>query len=611
MTTSSLQKFVGTKLINDMLRCDSVRQKERNDWKVLVMDRLATRIISASCKMHDIMSEGITIVEDIMKKREPLGMLEAVYFIQPTERSVNELINDFDKANALVPKYKAAHVFFTEACNSELFTKLTQSKCAKYIKTLREVNIAFLPYERQVFTLDSPDTFFIAYDPSQSQIRAAHLDVIAEQIATLCATLGEYPTIRYRCENEKMLEFAHAVQQKLNQYKADDATMGEGGDKAKSVLLLLDRGFDAVSPLLHELTFQAMAHDLLKIENDVFEYEVQTPGVDPKTNPGQKQKVLLDENDELWTELRHQHIAVVTQSITKKIKDFAIQKRVKESDRGERTTMKDLSLMIKKMPQYQKELNAYALHFNIAEQCMNAYNRDSGEKLCSVEQNLAMGTDPEGERIKDHMRNIVPLLLDTVIAIEDKLRIIMLYILHKNGITEENLDKLLSHALIPTDKKTIISNMQHLNLQIIQDQSRAGRRRNIPQPRKERTETTYTNSRWTPYVKDIMEDIIDDKLDQRQFPSVGGQRNVAANYAAQSSREFGGWIHNRKGAVRSGPRLIIFILGGVSYSELRCAYEVTQNNNKKWEVFIGSDHTTTPRHFLRDLEMKPRQEDEQ
>lgn len=83
----------------------------------------------------------------------------------------------------------------------------------------------------KVFTLDSPDTFFISYDPSQSHLRAAHLDVIAEQIATLCATLGEYPTIRYRSENEKMLEYAHAVQQKLNQYKADDSTMGEVNHK--------------------------------------------------------------------------------------------------------------------------------------------------------------------------------------------------------------------------------------------------------------------------------------------------------------------------------------------------------------------------------------------
>jgi len=58
-------------------------------------------------------------------------------------------------------------------------------------------------------------------------MRATHLEFIAEQIATLCATLGEYPTIRYRSENEKMPEFAQFVQQKLNQYKADDSSMGE------------------------------------------------------------------------------------------------------------------------------------------------------------------------------------------------------------------------------------------------------------------------------------------------------------------------------------------------------------------------------------------------
>ncbi len=75
-----------------------------------------------------------------------------------------------------------------------------------------------------------------------------------------------------------------------------------------------------------------------------------------------------------------------------------------------------------------------------------------------------------------------------------------------------------------------------------------------------------------------------------------------AGRAAPVSARYGQW-HKERGQqqYRSLPRLIVFVIGGICYSEMRCAYELCQVY-KNWDIHIGGTHLITPEAFLSNLE---------
>ncbi|KAH0618358.1 hypothetical protein JD844_017473 [Phrynosoma platyrhinos] len=512
--------------------------------------------------------------------------MKAIYLITPTTKSVDGLINDFVSKSS--SKYKAAYVYFTDFCDDKLFNRM-KSSCSKAIRRCKEININFFPYESQVFTLDVPNAFYHCYSPIVENTNDTVMEQIAEQIVTLCATLEENPGVRYKSKPlDNASKLAQLVEKKLeNYYKMDERGQVKG--KTHSQLLIIDRGFDPVSTVLHELTFQAMAYDLLPIENDTYKqfmYKTESAS-------GKEREAILEEDDDLWVKIRHKHIADVLEEIPKLMKEVSSKRKATEG----KLSLSNLAQLMKKMPYFRKQITKQVVHLNIAEDCMNKF-KSNVEKLCKVEQDLALGTDAEGQRVRDSMQVLLPVLLNKNHDSYDKIRAILLYIFSTNGTTQETLDKLIQKVQIENDSD-MIKNWKYLGVPILTTSTS----QQCKSSRRDRSsEETYQLSRWTPVIKDVMEDTIENKLDTKEWPycsqcpapwnGSGAVRQVIfARHKPKTSHS-----DDRK----SGSKLIVFVIGGITYSEMRCAYEVSQAY-KSCEVIIGSTHIITPRRLLDDI----------
>lgn len=286
--------------------------------KIVLLDGNTVRIVDAICTLNDILDAGVFLVETVQKKRQPYPTMDAIYFIAPDGRidgsaaAVSKDFADFKK-----PMYKAVHLLFTNEVPNSLFQQLATSGAGPLVKSFQEVYLDFVPFESRGFHLAMQEAGSRLLLPKSETLPASTPDfeLIARQLLSLIITLNELPLIRYRI-NGPCARLANLIQEGLDQYSSRNSNFKPvmGGE-----LILMDRTVDLVSPLLHEFTYQAMAHDLLNIHHDNrYDYKFSSG---PRGESSTK-TIALDENDSLWTAMRHTHIADCSQFIITRFNAF-------------------------------------------------------------------------------------------------------------------------------------------------------------------------------------------------------------------------------------------------------------------------------------------------
>ena len=97
-------------------------------------------------------------------------------------------------------------------------------------------------------------------------------------------------------------KLAKILQNDINTYGELDPDFEALKNKRRATLVIVDRSFDMISPLMHEFTYQAMMNDLLSIEGG--KYIFKSEGSASTTENGQvKNFVNLDESDAIMVTL--------------------------------------------------------------------------------------------------------------------------------------------------------------------------------------------------------------------------------------------------------------------------------------------------------------------
>ncbi|WPH04726.1 Hypothetical protein R9X50_00762100 [Acrodontium crateriforme] len=587
----------------------TIRQITQGDWKVLVVDADSRRLIDNVIEEDAILNENVTNIEQITDRRPNNPDVDAMYFLTPKPHIVDCLMADFEKR-----KYRRAHLVWMSLLHPALRDRIDKSRTAReQIALFRVLNVEFFPRESHLVTFRDPYSFPVLFHPACNNLVRQHMEDMAQKIVGVCVALGEYPTIRYYRPRTPTHEasilcshLARFVQDELDLYAKFHEDFPPQATRPRGALFITDRSMDLFAPVLHEFTYQAMAHDLLHIkEGDKISYRTTI-------NEGQPDEVVKDieisEKDNIWIENRHRHMKDTIEKLMADFQRFIKDNPnfTKQSDGGA-NSLNAIKDMLAGLPQFQEMKEAYALHLGMAQESMNRFQKFKLPDLASIEQTLATGLDEEYKKPKGVADQVVRMLDEEAITPQDRLRLLILYLLNRDGILPADLEKLLAHAQLPPQDIRLINNLEFLGARTSRNLKDA---RSPPfplfpkKPPPAMVQDEYALSRYEPALQSMLEAHVANSLDTVTFPYTKPPLDVGADAVQASATSLRTakptWAKTRTNvSSESRQRVIVFMAGGATYSESRACYNVGRATNR--EIFLSTSHMLTPSLFVRQV----------
>lgn len=358
--------------------------------------------------------------------------------------------------------------------------------------------------------------------------------------------------------------------------------------------------------------------------------------------------VIVSDEDPLWVAMRHQHIGIVQQEVVKRLKEFsATSAVVKMGQKAKQdVTVNDMVRAMKELGDYQSASKQFSKHLTLATECGKQVQAQRYQELAGVEQDIACMVNEDSEMIDRSaiIQAMIAVCQNPQYSAVQKLRLILIYYIAQGPMQESTRAQLM--AGIDERLQKALLNIEKLGVQFAYDATRA-REANIPKGRiaefKKNAETSQLRGmRFSPALKGLLRQYLRGELSGTDFPYLkppaeepvaeapkqqdapaaaaagggggGGGRSRGASAPSwrqkknsmdddAKDRAFAAAAKKDKPKDDNRTRFIVFVLGGMTFSEMRSTYEVGKEFDAN--LTIGSQQTLTFRQYIASLAEMP------
>ncbi|EFA76343.1 Sec1-like family protein [Heterostelium album PN500] len=524
--------------------------------KVLVLDKETAGMVSMVYSQSEILQKEVFLFEKIdSNSREKMPHMKAVYFVRPTQANVNMIADELRN-----PKYSDYHLFFTNVIGSASMDEMAKVDDKELVKEVQEFYGDFYPVNPDTYSLNITGALTKRSSAWQTNVNRIIDGVIASLLA-----LKKKPVIRYSAKSEVTKYLAEVVLSKIQKEK-------EIFDfrKQDSVLLILDRKDDPITPLLHQWTYQSMIHELLTISNNRVSLS-KTAEVDPNN-----EFILSIDQDSFYKDNLYKNYGDLGASIKDLVETY--QKKRDESSANIRT-IDEMKKFIEQYPNFQKFSTTVSKHVNLMDAMSKKISDNYLMEISEIQQELACNSDHNSAyaRLNEILDN--PKYSNT-----DKLVLVLLYsIRYEDGRVWELQEKLSRCGVPPSD----IALIQHLK-EYAGNTQREGDllgtknvltnfMNGVVKRGLQGVSNIYTQH--VPLLQEILDNISKNKLKEQSYPF------LTPNPPKERPND-----------------IIVFVVGGITFEE---AYNVfkfnSMNSNNGIRVVLGGTTILNCTQFLDDL----------